>query len=202
MKRPAALVTGIMLLFVLTACMTPLPESTSTPSSASSATSTPTPAAASVMLPGCEALLSLPAAQALLGPNTQFLGESAAGDFAGHFEIPQIPAALVDAAQSRICHWGIPNSDGAFSLVVAEISATQRTTLTTALTTAGFASSSSDPVTTLELEREGVVSSEAAVHLFTGDVWVLSDGTGLSVNGPVAVAALTSLRSANPTLGL
>ncbi len=82
------------------------------------------------------------------------------------------------------------------------IPCTDSEALAAALTAAGFASSSTGPVTTFELERDGMVSTESATHLFTGDAWILSDGTGLAVSGPVAASALDAIRAANPTLGL
>jgi hypothetical protein len=154
------------------------------------------------LIDACEELLTLAEARALFSDNTEFFGEFPGSDIFDRFEMPEVPVAIAAAAQSRTCRWGVPNSDGSFALMVAEITSAERATLTAALGAAGFATSTTGPVTTFELERDGMVSTESAVHLFTGDVWILSEGTGLGVSGPVAVSALDALRAANPTLGL
>lgn len=155
------------------------------------------------MIPDCESMLSLAAARSVFSDSTEFLGEFPAADFGtGRFEIPAIQSALLGAGQSRFCQWGVPNSDGVFALVVAEITPADRASLIAALSGAGFASSTSASVTTLEHEQEGMISTDAATHLFTGDSWILSDGTSLSLTGAVAHSALTAIRAANPTLGL
>lgn len=205
MKRPWVIGCAAVLTLGLAACGPTLqvePAPTASASATASPTPTPTPEPVALELPGCEELLTIEEARALFSANTEFLGEGPGSDFSGRFEIPEIAAAIAGSAQSRSCWWGVPNSDGSFSLLVAEIAAADRTALTAALTAEGFASSTAGPVTTFELERDGMVSTESATHLFTGDVWILSDGTGLAVSGPVAVSALDAIRAANPALAL
>ena len=146
-------------------------------------------------------MLPLALAQSLFSPTTQFLGEVSAPDYGGRFDIPAIHAAQLGSVQSTLCHWGVPNSDGSFALVVAEIGAPDRASLISALGGAGFSSVTTGTVTTLELERDGVVSTESGTHLFTGDLWIWCDGTGLGVSGPVAASALAAARLANPSRG-
>ncbi len=205
MRRPRVIASAAVLMLGLAGCGPTLePESTPTASASATATPapTPTPEPLALELPGCEELLTIEEARALFSGNTEFFGETPGADFTGHFDIPEIATAITGSAQSKTCRWGVPNSDGSFSLVVAEIAPADRAALTAALTAAGFASSTAGPVTTFELERDGMVSTESATHHFTGDAWILSDGTGLAVSGPVAASALDAIRAANPTLGL
>lgn len=205
MRRPWIIVSAAVLTLGLAACGPTLevePTPTASASATASPTPTPTPEPVALEFPGCEDLLTIEQARALFSGNTEFFGETPGADFTGRFDIPEIPTAITGSAQSKTCRWGVPNSDGSFSLLVAEIAPADRAALTAALTAAGFASSTAGLVTTFELERDGMVSTESATHLFTGDVWILSDGTGLAVSGPVAVSALDAIRAANPALGL
>ncbi len=145
-------------------------------------------------------MLPLILARQVFSANTEFLGESAAADFGGRFAVPEIQAALISAPQSRLCRWGVPNSDGTFALVVAELPAAEQVGVIAALTAAGFASATSGTETMLRLEQEGVVSLEAQTHIFTGEVWILVDGTSGELTDTVSGFALDVLRAANPTL--
>jgi hypothetical protein len=206
MRRATVIVSAAVVLAGLAGCgpttTIPTPSATSSESPTASESPTPTPEPVALGIPACEELLSLADARALFSDNTEFFGEFPGSDIFDRFEMPEVPVAIAAAAQAKTCRWGVPNSDGSFALMVAEITPAVRATLTAALGAAGFATSTSGPVTTFELERDGMVSTESAVHLFTGDVWILSEGTGLGVSGPVAVSALDALRAANPTLGL
>ena len=205
MRRPLLLVPAALAVLALTACgptTTPSPSASASASPTAAASPTPTPTPVALVIPDCEDLLSLEQARALFSDNTEFFGQFPGVEFGGHFEIPEIGTAISGASQSTTCRWGVPNSDGAFSLLVAEITPADRASLTAALTAEGFASSTAGPATSFELERDGMVSTESAVHVFTGDVWILSDGTGLALSTPVAASALDALRAANPTLGL
>ena len=206
MRRALLIVPVTVALLGLAACgptaTIPSPSPASSESPSATASPTPSPAPAALVIPECEDLLSLEDARALFSESTEFFGQFPGVEFAGRFEIPEIVNAVTSASQSKTCRWGVPNSDGAFSLLVAEITPAERASLTTALTAAGFASSTAGPATSYELERDGMVSTESAVHVFTGDVWILADGTGLALSTPVAASALDALRAANPTLGL
>jgi hypothetical protein len=193
-------------MIALAGCVPSAPEPTRTataePSPIATPTPTPTPTVEPLTLSGCETLLPLALAKSLFSDNTVFFGEFPAAEFGGHFEIPEIATAIAAAPQARLCRWGVPNSDGAFALVVAELDASDQAPLSAALTTAGFSSTTMGTVTAMELEREGMISLEGATHLFTGDVWIMCDGTSVFLTGAVAGAALDALRTDNPTLGL
>ncbi len=163
---------------------------------------TPEATAEPLSIPECEILLPIALAQSQFGGATEFFGEFPATGFGGRFEVTETVAALAGASQSRLCRWGVPNSDGSFALVVAEIASEDRTALEAALPAAGFSAVTMGTVTGFDAEREGLVSVEAATHLFTGDVWILCDGTTLGLTGVVAASALDALRTANPSLAL
>lgn len=200
----AAVIAGM-----LSACGSPAPEVTPSatvrpslsPSPTPSSTPTPTPTVEPTTLPGCEVLLSLAEAKALFSQSTEFFGEFPAPEFGGRFETPEIGAALAGSSQSRLCRWGIPNSDGAFALATAQLQPSDQAALIAALTTAGFSSTTVAATTTMEMEREGLVSAEAATYVFVDDVLVACDGTSLSLTGQVTTLALAAVQAENPSLG-
>ena len=206
MRPRLVLACAAAIAIALTGCgspaPTPTPSATVETSPSATATPAPTTTVEPLTLPDCEQLLPLPLAKSLFSESTEFMGEFPPAEFGGHFEIPEVASALAAAPQARLCRWGVPNSDGAFALVVAELAASDQAPLISALTTAGFSSTTMGTVTSMELEQEGVVSTEAATHLFTGDVWIVCDGTSVFLSGAVSGSALDALRTANPTLGL
>jgi hypothetical protein len=187
---------------VLAGCApSPEPTSTPVPSGAPSAAPTPTPEAVPLGIPDCETLLPLALAQEYFSENTEFIGEFPPSQF-GVEGVPAAAAAVAGASQSRLCVWGVPFSDGAFSLLVAEITAGDRATLEAALPAAGFSAVTMGTVTGYDAERDGEVSTLADTLLFTGDVMIVCNGTSLDLTGVVTGSALDALRTANPTLGL
>jgi hypothetical protein len=191
-----------VLLVVLAGCA-PAPPASPEPSTAPPETATPTatPEPAPLGIPECETLLPLALAQDHFSQNTEFLGEYPAGEF-GVDGVPEVAAAVAGASQSRYCVWGVPNSDGAFGLLVAEVSAEGRAAVEAALPAAGFSAVTMGTVTGYDAEREGEVSTLADTLLFTGDVMIVCSGTSLDLTGVVTGSALDALRTANPTLGL
>jgi hypothetical protein len=192
---------AVVTLALLAGCAAPpaSPEPSGTPPESATPSATPEPAPLSI--PGCDALLPLALAQDLFSENTEAFGELAIVQF-GVSDVPEAADALAGAAQSRFCGWGIPNSDGAFTLLVAEITAADRATVEAALTGAGFSAVTMGTVTGYDAEREGEVSTLADTVLFTGDVMIVCNGTSLELTGAVTGSALDGLRTANPTLGL
>jgi hypothetical protein len=175
------------------------PEPSETPSA--SATPSPTPEPAALVIPDCDALLSLELARSLFADNTEAMGELDPAQF-GIEDVPAAATTVSAATQTRFCGWGVPQSDGVFTLVVAEIAASDRAALETALVTAGFSDVTMGTVTTYEAERDGEVSTLADTLLFTGDVLIVGGGTTLGLTGAVVGSALDALRTENPTLGL
>lgn len=203
MRLRAGVGCAAVLLLALSGCAPPEQVPTPTPSATTAESPSPTSTADPLVLTDCETMLPLDLAKSLFSEDTEFFGEYPAAEFAGWVSVPEIATTIDAASQARLCRWGVPNSDGQFALVVAEIPPEGRATMMGALTRAGFVSSTVGPVTTAELEQEGVVSLEAATHLFTGGLWILCDGTTtLDLTDGVTESALDALRAANPTLGL
>ena len=203
MRRTLAIVPAALVLIALAGCVPAAVEPSGAPSPSASAepSATPTPDAAPepFAISDCETMLPLILAQQVFSANTEFFGEFPVAEFGGRFAVPELQTALVGAPQARLCRWGVPSSDGSFSLVVAELAASEQGTVIGALTAAGFASSTSGAETILRLEQEGAVSLNAQTHIFTGDVWVLVDGTSGELTDTVSGFALDVLRAANPT---
>jgi hypothetical protein len=201
-RAARALLPVVTVALLLVGCA-PAPTSTptDTPPPSASPSATPEATALPLSIPECETLLPLALAQDLFSANTEFFGEFAAAQF-GVDGVPEAATALAGAGQWRFCGWGVPSSDGAFTLLVAEIASDDRAALEAALTTAGFTAVTMGTVTGYDSERDGEVSTLADTLLFTGDVMIVCNGTTLSLTGPVTGSALDALRTANPTLGL
>jgi hypothetical protein len=208
MTRAFALAAVTIAALALAGCVPtdPVPTPTATEESASATpTPTPTPTPEPLVIASCDDLLPLAEAKSLFSESTEFLDERTFAELEGpfgFFELPAIQVATDAAIQGRVCYWGVPNSDGAFALLTAELTPADSTTLQAALTAAGATSTTMGTVTAYELEGETEISHIAATHLFTGDVWIASNGTSLSLTGAVAGSALDGMRTANPTLGL
>ncbi|WP_141629972.1 hypothetical protein [Salinibacterium sp. PAMC 21357] len=179
-----------------TVSSSPSPSSTLTVSA--SPTSTPVPTPDPLIIPGCDTMLPLATAKSLFSTETQALGDANAVPLSG-YELPEIAAAATNASIAKNCVWGIPNSDGGFSLAVTDISATDAANLKAALLAAGFLGVTTGGLTTLELEAETELGSKADTHYLTGDLWIHSSGTSLQLSVNVANDALDSVRLANPT---
>jgi hypothetical protein len=205
--RRLAIVTAALIL--LSVCgPTPAPSPTETPAESPKPTETVTatppanPVAEPLSIPDCETLLPIALAKSSFSESTEFLGETVPTEYYPWYQLSAVNAAIAGVTIARSCWWGIPNSDGAFSLLVAEIDPATRASVEAALTAEGFSSVEMGTLTARENGREGEVGYEAETHLFTGSVWILADDGDLSVSGIVAGSALDALRSANPTLGL
>lgn len=205
----AIIPAAAVLLLGLAACGpgSPEPTDSGTPSGSPTGSSDPststdptTPPAPAVVVPGCEAMISLADAKSLLGDATEFWGEEPVADFVGGIEAPGVPAQLAGADDGRHCVWAVPDSEGAFSLVVAV--GADRAAVEAALPAAGFSAVTMGTVTGYDQEVEGMIMTSAQTHLVTGDVWIIADGGSSSLTGQVAGLALDTLRSANPGLGL
>jgi hypothetical protein len=199
-RATRTLLPVVVLTLLLVGCA-PTPTSTPTATPPASATPSASPEPASLTIPDCETLLPLADAQALFSANTEFFGEFAAAQF-GVEGVPEAATALAGASIWRFCGWGVPSSDGAFTLLIAEIAPGDRAAVEAALATAGFTAVTMGTVTGYDAEREGEVSTLADTLLFTGDVMIVCNGTTLGLTGAVTGSALDALRTANPTLGL
>ncbi len=205
MRNATAALTATALVAMLAACgpaPAPTTPPTAVPTPTESATAAPDPVAEPLSVPTCETLLPIALARSTFGDATELLSERAPTEYYPWYQPPAVTAAISGVTNGRTCWWGVPNSDGAFSLFVAEIDPATRASVETALTAEGFSSVVMGTVTAREAQRDGELNVEAETHLFTGTVWIISDDGSLSVTGTVAGSALDALRTANPTLGL
>ena len=207
MTRTLAALLSTTLVAALVGCSpTPAPTVSETaepkPTETVSETPTPDPVVEPLTIPDCVTLLPVALAKSAFGDATEFLGENVATEYYPWYQLPPVLSAISGVTVARSCWFGIPNSDGSFSFLVAEIDAATRASIEAALDAEGFSSTAMGTVTGREAEREGDFSLEAEAHLFTGDVWILADDGTLDVSGTVAGSALDALRTANPTLGL
>jgi hypothetical protein len=206
--RGRILIGAAAIALLLAGCTPPAEPSTpeSSPPVAESPTPTSEPTAEPVVeplsIPECQTMVPIAFAKAQFSESTEFFGERSAADYPARFDVAGVSEALVGAEVFRGCTWAVPNSDGSFSLAVASVSADTRGSLQSALAEAGFSSITMGTVSTWEFEAEGEVSTLGATYLFTGDVLILSDGTGIALTGAIVGRALDALRTANPSLGL
>jgi hypothetical protein len=203
----SAAVVSTLLVSALSGCSFAVTLPSAAPSTADSTTppvvaetTAPAPEPESLTIASCADLLTLRQAKALLGPTTVFLEESPANEYSPWFEVPAVGTAISGLTEGRSCWWGIPNSDGSFVLLVAKIDPATRASVEAALDAEGYSSVVMGTVTAHEKAPDEEYRAET--HLFTGDLWILSDGAVLDFTGTVSGSALDAMRTANPTLGL
>ena len=208
MTRLAAALLPVELVTLLAGCdpVPPTPAPTSTPVVEPVETTSPAPEPAPVVepltIPDCETLLPLALAKSSFAESTEFLGENPPAEYYPWWQVPAVNSAIAGVTVARSCWWGIPNSDGAFSLLVAEIDPATQASVEAALTTEGFYPLFLGSVSGRENGRDGDNGYEAETHLFTGNVWIVSDNHSVEGAAAVADSALEAMRAANATLGL
>lgn len=197
----AAAASALLLCAVLAGCAQAAPESSvtsSAPSATAAPSSTPIPTPDPLIIPGCDTLLPLTDAKSLFSPSTVVLGADDTVPIRGE-ELPEIDTAAGNASIAKNCIWGVPNSDGGFTVVVTDISEADAANLQDALLATGFTGASAATVTTLEKEFETAVGWSAQTHYFVSDLWVYVSGTSTELTVNVADAVLAEVRLANPT---
>ena len=204
MRKILIAATAVLL---LTGCgPTPEPTPTASPIATSTPVETVAPTADPVVepltIPDCETLVPLALAKSSFAESTVFLGEEVPTAYYPWWQVPAVNSAISGVTVARSCWWGIPNSDGSFNLLVAEIDAATRASLEDALLTEGFSPLFLGSVSGREAGRNAEGGYEAETHLFTGNVWILSDNHSMDGTAAVSDSALEAMRAANPTLGL
>ena len=206
--RVAAALLAAALIPVLAGCdvTVEIPSTTEsaepTPIETVTPTETADPVVETLTIPDCETLVPLALAKSTFADSTEFLGELVPTEYYPWWQVPAVNAAISGVTVARSCWWGIPNSDGAFSLLVAEIDPATRASLEAALDGEGFSPLFLGTVGGREAGRDGDNGYEAETHLFAGDLWILSDNHSMEGTAAISDSALEALRAANPTLGL
>lgn len=176
-----------------------VPDASPTVTESSAPTVEPTPVVEPLTIPGCETLVPLAFAQEQFGGATEFFGERTAAEHPFRIDVAGAPDALVSADTFRGCVWGVPNSDGSFSVAIATISDDDRDALQASLVAAGFAPIIVDTVSSYRTEFEGEVSRVGATYVFTDGVVIMTQGTGLDLTDAIGSSAYEALIVANPT---
>ena len=150
----------------------------------------------------CTGLLDLAVAQAQFGADAQFIAELGPTEFAGIMAGPVAETALTEATQKIGCIWGIPQSDGAFTVVVAALPQASRDTLTTALGTSVFTGTLIGTAPAYTWERDDALGMFTTVYAFASPLWVTVNGAGTtSSQTEITGDVLSHLRTLYPSLG-
>ncbi|MBH0052901.1 MULTISPECIES: hypothetical protein [unclassified Salinibacterium] len=198
----AAAASALIAVLALAGCVpsgsTSSTSSSSVPTASSTPSSTPLPTPEPLIIPGCDTLLPLSTAKGLLSTSTQKLDEQDSFTLNGG-ELPEIAAVMTDATIAKNCIWGVPNSDGYFSVAIGDIAEPDLSDLKGALAASGYQGTTINNVATLEFTTENEIGTTAATHLFTGDLWIHATGTSVDLTNAAATAVLDQMRLANPT---
>jgi hypothetical protein len=151
-----------------------------------------------LIIPGCETFLPLTTAKSLFSDYTEVLGDDNSVPIHGH-ELPEVATAASNASIAKNCVWGVPNSDGAFSLSITDITDTDAANLTAALLATGFLGVTTGGVTALEFSAETTIGTSATTHYLVGDLWISVTGTSLEFTTDIADRTFGEIRTANPT---
>ena len=200
--QAATIVAALALLSGCAGTSSPAPTTSSPPPTPTEATPTPTPTATDValMLPDCVDVVPLSVAQDALGPDTVALTPGASA--ADLMPDPAAADAARDAVSTRVCTWGIPQSDGGFNVILAELAPAARDALVASIRAAGtFTESAVGGELSFSAEIANELGTTSVVSVFVGTGWVTVSGS-LEDAGALAVAgaALDGLRAANPGL--
>lgn len=195
---------------------TPSGQADPTPSDSASASTLPSPSAASDDPPvtdapvdeidleslACTDLLDLAVVQAQFAADAEFIAQLGPGEFTGIMAGPVAETALTEAPQTIGCVWGVPQSDGAFTVVVAALSQSSRDALTTALGSSVFTGSLIGTAPAYTWEREDALGLLTTVYAFASPLWVTVTGAGTTGSQTEITAdVLDHLRAIYPSLG-
>lgn len=207
---------GAVALSVALVGCTPAVEPDPRPSDAASESASPAPDATSDGPPTTEApaaeidldalactdLLDLAVAQAQFGADAQFIAQLGPGEFTGIMAGPVAETALTEAMQTIGCIWGIPQSDGAFTVVVAALPQASRDTFTTALGSSVFTGTLIGTAPAYTWERDDALGLFTTVYAFASPLWVTVSGAGTtSSQTEITGDVLEHLRAIYPGLG-
>lgn len=173
----------------------PSPEPGGEPSTEPTADAEPKP----VVFPSCDELVTPQEAIATLGPGfVNLAGSPNAIEFFFDGMGPAARTAIDQASRQEFCHYGMPNSDGSSSFLVAELPVEARDNFLVSLRSSDFAETTLDgsPV---------FVWRDPTAHLGPGFRWygfsgrILVAGHVLNPESGFADLALTRMKAANPT---
>lgn len=154
------------------------------------------------ILADCPQLLDVSTAQTYFSSSAQFIDELSTADALGFLPGPVAQNALNQSTQVRACLWGIPQSDGGFAVIVAELPAAEKATLVTALGSSAFTETSISGTPSWVWMRETEVDLQTTAYMFIDPFWITVSGSGSSDAQPwIAEAVADKMRALYPSLG-
>lgn len=149
-------------------------------------------------LPACVDLLPLSVAQEQMGGDATVpldIWETASEVMPG----PAAADAVRGAVASQICAWGIPNSDGGFHVVAAELTPASAASLIASLRSAGTFTEQPVPGgVSFARDLDSEIGSYAVAYVFVGSAWTTAVGSLASNSARhVAMVAMDAVASAN-----
>ena len=154
----------------------PEPSASPTPSPSPTPSSSPGAPDASAVLPACGELLPIAVVRDLFADAAEPL--KATGSPADHMPGPLAASTVREASQSRMCTWGIPFSDGGFSVVTAQMAAPAQARLLSSLRSAqAYTERAIDGEPAFTYSAETELGTTTVVYVFVGDVWITVNGT-------------------------
>lgn len=175
----------------------PEPSVSPSPSPSPSPSASPGAPDASAVLPACGELLPIAVVRDLFADAAEPL--EATGSPADHMPGPLAASTVREASQSRMCTWGIPFSDGGFSVVTAQITAAAQSRLLTSLRSArSYTERAIDGEPAFTYTAETELGTTTVVYVFVGDVWITVNGTlDIRTGRGLAREAMDAVRLAN-----
>ncbi|MBH0097877.1 hypothetical protein I6E68_01845 [Salinibacterium sp. NSLL150] len=159
------------------------------------------PVVAPLVIPECDALLSISTARFLYTDNTELIEEETPGQARNFQEVPitTIDTILANATESRQCLWGIPSSDSFFTLAIADISEDDAIALETETLAASYSGLRGGNFSMFSLHVDGPVGPVGSNHFVIDDLWLYSTAYDLPATITVVDSALLQIRNANPS---
>jgi hypothetical protein len=182
-----ALLLPVLLTIALAGCAAqPAAESTAEPAPPPTDAATAQPTASTADLPDCEELLTIEQARALFSEQTEAIGGDAVAE--------SLLLGPLDGAPTRTCVWGIPSSDGAFTITVTIADADQAAGMRQSLKAAGLVAGDLDGNPTYSFATETELGGMFEEHRVLGSTWIMaqapSSGTASGAADAAAAAVL------------
>lgn len=110
---------------------------------------------------------------------------------------PAALAAISEAEQHQYCAWGIPNTDGFITILIAVLSNDARDAFLVELRSSDFTETEQHGAAVFTwYPQGGIIGPGVSWYAFDGNLWVAAQTQ--SLEGIVAVDILDAVRQANP----
>ncbi|MCT9819308.1 hypothetical protein N3K63_03300 [Microbacterium sp. W1N] len=150
-------------------------------------------------MPTCDQIMDADATAQLFDPNIEPI-PGVGGLEPSALPGPAAQTALASATVSVSCMWGIPNSDGGFHGVIAQLDPTVRDELIAALEASSYERGTVSGAPSYGADFDDEILGYSVHYTFEGDAWVIVMGTLFHQEDsvPVAERALAALHAVNP----